>query len=276
MSLCMCLIWLMYANLFHFFHLFHCSTVKTSSLQSTTSSCWTPCATTSAVACIMWSCHCIPSRWSPVATQHWWVLQKCPFYGWNDYHVYLIVEKYRDSKQSYRLKAALCITGLTTVFLLRWPVPHLKATQWWTRCLCLVWTQTFPNLNTWRKNPQKVGFSLFTLACLCSTPCRKASPIFFTVQFAARGKKPLGHGASLSISYTRVRPSSVLFPQQRGFSNYYITTVIFNRRLWANGKTWRERPQWPMVLSSPQNPKLCHQVVLRCPLWNYIWLKYLQ
>lgn len=145
------------------------------------------------------------------------VLQKCPFYGWNDYDVYLIVEKYRDSKQSYRLKAALCIPGLTTVFLLRWPVPHLKATQWWMRCLCLVWTQTFPNLNTSKKNPQKVGFSLFTLACFCSTPCHKASPIFFTVQFAARGKKPSGHGASLSISYARVRPSSVLFPQQRGF-----------------------------------------------------------
>lgn len=117
------------------------------------------------------------------------VWQKCTFYTWypNDVH-----------------------TASLLFFLLRWLVPRLKAALWSSRrCLCPVWMLSFQISNTWKKNPQKVGFSLSTLACL---HC-KASHFFFTVHFAARGKKSLGHRASLSISYARVRPSSVLFCQ---------------------------------------------------------------
>lgn len=60
------------------------------------------------------------------------------------------------------------------------------------------------------KSPESMFHSIYACVFAGVTPCSKASHIF-TVQFAARRKKPLGHGASLSISYLKVRSLSVLF-----------------------------------------------------------------
>lgn len=89
-------VWLMYATL-DSVHSVCCSTVKTSSPQSTTSSCWTPCATTCAVARSTWSCHCIPSRWKPnLLTSH----------GWNDYRCIVCIPHSGEIPWQYWLQSA--------------------------------------------------------------------------------------------------------------------------------------------------------------------------
>lgn len=71
------------------------------------------------------------------------------------------------------------------------------------------------------KSPERMFHSVYACVFYAVTPCSKARHIF-TVQFATRRKKSLGQGASLSISYLKVRSLSVLFlfsilPPERGF-----------------------------------------------------------
>lgn len=153
-----------------------------------------------------------------------------PSHGWNDYHCIVCTPDGGEIPRRYWLQSAF----------LAWPLRFCSDDPFQIRRLlrgggdvCVPSGGGHSRVQTpQRKIPRKYVSLYLRLRACAVTPCSKASHIF-TVQFAARRKKSSGHGASLSISYLKVRSLPVLFlfsiPPPPSFSEACSYYVFLNR-----------------------------------------------